>query len=1043
MPYNPAVVERQSVDISLGGPDESVREELVDWTKKLTTAKNVAYDFKGGLNKRPGVTSLATQDDTAAAFSNVYRLVPTDDGLAFIGKNHVLYHVNEATAAPVAKGRTSEWGVNRITGTVATRNGYAGATTGLTPEASLIGAYYCARYRILLTYGSAGGSYTTLIIAFLDKNSGNVVRRYSVNTATVGSGFAATVVDDRYLHVYYTETGGTKGKFFQVDSQSLAASGALTPTTVTLADPTDGLLVGAVAISGKSVVVQNKSTTTYLETFSTAGASVANATITTWNAYGVATDGTSFYLSGYVTSGPTDSMKVVSSALSVTRTVTDASPTAGRALRIAVDPSGNATLVSYTRQASGLHSGIKFPVATVYSVGSAATTFTTIGTMPAWAEHTQPFYNSVTQRFYVGLLKQMTGNLGTSASRDTLAGSAVLVDITAKLDQPYYSSTVSRFRPTAVLDNYTASIEGNEQEYGTKLLAFNNSSADGMQAPICSVSSDGYNVLICVPEQLSSNSYSMTLVELSNRAPEVVTPAGNVWSGGVTGTYDNLAACELGFVDTPSIIVKEAASGTGLTAGLHTVYAVYIYRSANGVVYSRMSRPSAVTTVVDNLDWELINPSVASHGAVGGAALIDAGIYITTAGGQTLYAARITSPVGATVTTGNITVADSAIQLAAEAYRQPEYDGAAKDRFPPLASSHIQRHKDRLFICNGTNVYYSSFFVDGESPWFNPEFFIAVPGGQGPVTGTASLDGNLVVFKRNAVFLVDGDGPSENGGTGTEFSPPRRLATEFGCIEPRSIVSTPMGVFFRSDRGIELLSRSLSVDWVGEEYQTTINAFQYISGATFDRQSGRVLFTAASALTADNRVSAGTVLVFDTTVNQWAQWPLATAMQDVAYSRLAVSGTEDNRICYASADTVWYEASHSLDGSTYAPYDLETGWIRMESLQDRLFVNSMKALAKKQDNHDLTLSVAYDYSDTYTDTITFKASSMVDMEVEQFEFQLPTEAVQAVRFRLQDAAPSDSGNFPVTTGKGPDLFGMTVKLGKKGGGKKLPDEQRG
>ena len=1038
MALNPAVVDKQLVDLSLNGPDESMRPELLDWTKRLSTAKNVAYDFKGGFNKRPGIVSLATADDTSTAFSNVYRLVPTEDGLAFIGKNHQLYQVNESSGSPVAKNRTSEWGVTRLSGGSAQRISYSLSFQ----EGNIIGVYLCSKYRILIS-GAAGGSNHIYTISFLDKYSSNIVRKYRIDPGTADSGLVATVVDDRYLHVAYTLTGGAKGKFFQIDTNSLTtASGTLSPTLVTLADPTDGVAVGAVAISGASIVVQNKITTCYIEKFDTAGASVTSTTITTFKCTGVATDGTSFYLAGYDTSGPTDRFKVLNSSLSVTRTVTDAGPsaTAGKALRIAVDGSGNACLVSYDRVASTLYSGIYMPVATVYTCGSAATSFTLVGKMYAWTELCQPFYNSITGRFYVGLLKQLTGNSGSSVSRDTIAGCAALVDISEASGGISYT----RFRPAAILDNYTATQEHNDQEYGVKLqpstLGFG---VLGYQAPIASVSSDGYTVVVGVLEQAASGLYAQTIAELSLKAPEVLSSAGTAISGGVTANYDNFACSELGFVDTPSIFVKEAGSGVGATTGLHTFYAVYLYRNASGVVYSRFSRPSAITSSAFNINLEIVCPWVTSHGQVGDNSLVGIEVYGTTAGGQTLYLVQTLTPT-TTVTSGSLTITDAVLATRPEAFRQPEFDGAALDRYSALASSHILQHKDRLFYCNGSNVYYSSFFVDGESPWFNPSFFISVPGGQGPVTALGSLDGNLVVFKRNAIFLVDGDGPPENGGTGTEFSPPRRLQTEFGCVDPRTLVAIPDGLMFRSDRGIEILTRSLSVAWIGEDFQVTVDSYPYNGGAAFDRKSGRALFVVGSAIAADGRISAGSTLVFDTTVSQWSEWPLATAMQDVAYSRLAVSGTEDSRICYASSGTLWYESSSgSLDGSTYAPYTLETGWIRMESLQDRLLVPSFKLMGEWQDNHDLTISVAYDYSDTYTDTITFKASDMVDMEVEQFEFQLPRTAVQAVRFKVQDSAPSDSGNFPVTTGKGLDIFGLTVKLGKKGGGALLPSEQKG
>src|SRR5262249_38691962 len=83
------------------------------------------------------------------------------------------------------------------------------------------------------------------------------------------------------------------------------------------------------------------------------------------------------------------------------------------------------------------------------------------------------------------------------------------------------------------------------------------------------------------------------------------------------------------------------------------------------------------------------------------------------------------------------------------------------------------------------------------------------------------------------------DGPPENGGNGTEFSPPRRILTELGCIDGRTLISTNDGLMYRSWRGIEKLSRNFTVEWIGERVKRTVDTFKFSGGAAFDVVSGR------------------------------------------------------------------------------------------------------------------------------------------------------------------------------------------------------------
>jgi hypothetical protein len=63
--------------------------------------------------------------------------------------------------------------------------------------------------------------------------------------------------------------------------------------------------------------------------------------------------------------------------------------------------------------------------------------------------------------------------------------------------------------------------------------------------------------------------------------------------------------------------------------------------------------------------------------------------------------------------------------------------------------------------------------------------------------------------------------------------------------------------------------------------------------------------------------------------------------------------------------------------------------------------------------------------------------------VEQLELQVPRQAVQAVRFKIEDEAPADLVTYPLGNAKGPEILCLSVKLGLRGGGAKLAPGQKG
>src|SRR5262249_1969702 len=84
----------------------------------------------------------------------------------------------------------------------------------------------------------------------------------------------------------------------------------------------------------------------------------------------------------------------------------------------------------------------------------------------------------------------------------------------------------------------------------------------------------------------------------------------------------------------------------------------------------------------------------------------------------------------------------------------------------------------------------------------------------GACTALASLDDKMIVFKADQIYQITGNRPNATGQGGT-LSTPQLISRDCGCIDWRSVVRGPAGIYFLSATGIYLLDRGLNVTYVG------------------------------------------------------------------------------------------------------------------------------------------------------------------------------------------------------------------------------------
>lgn len=135
----------------------------------------------------------------------------------------------------------------------------------------------------------------------------------------------------------------------------------------------------------------------------------------------------------------------------------------------------------------------------------------------------------------------------------------------------------------------------------------------------------------------------------------------------------------------------------------------------------------------------------------------------------------------------------------------------------------ITARRNRVFFIDENRpfiVRYSKLIGSTTTVEFNNNLQVRIPESAGGATALGVMDDKVIVFTKDKTYYFAGEGPN-NLGEGA-FTDPRPIASSHGCINPASVISNHMGVFFQSRRGLMLLGRDLSVSYVGSDIENTL-----------------------------------------------------------------------------------------------------------------------------------------------------------------------------------------------------------------------------
>lgn len=496
--------------------------------------------------------------------------------------------------------------------------------------------------------------------------------------------------------------------------------------------------------------------------------------------------------------------------------------------------------------------------------------------------------------------------------------------------------------------------------------------------------------------------------------------------------FDGSLLTETSFCGRP-LMTGSAVAG-GLT-GTFSYVAIFEHSDANGNV--EWSAPSDPLTVTLAGQAARIRYSSLALTRRRNARLV---VYRTTNGGTTYYRMlRIDNAPQSSLGTYDDSTTDAIIAVNQRLYGMgalPTTAGATQPRQAPPGLRLLFRHGDRIVgvADDRATLWFSAPMVAGEGRWFSDFFQIPIEATR-PIVGACSQDGTILVFTETEIFAISGDGPPDNGGNGSEFSTPQRITSDAGCIEERSLVTTSVGTFFLSARGINLVSKALSIDWIGDKMIATLETYGSVVAATHDQARNMVLFDCVNS-----SATAGLTLVYDLAQKTWAterRFESADAGSP-AVDTCIIRLSNQERHHALKADGSLYrrrlvtDASAYLDTSTWRTMRAATAWFKVAGLSGYGQIKRLELMFSQTTNHDLNISFFYDDSPTAESTITRTSSDIAGCGG-RLDIMPARQKCRTFRVTVEDATPSNQGTYPVTTGKGSTFYALALAFDPIGG----------
>jgi hypothetical protein len=400
----------------------------------------------------------------------------------------------------------------------------------------------------------------------------------------------------------------------------------------------------------------------------------------------------------------------------------------------------------------------------------------------------------------------------------------------------------------------------------------------------------------------------------------------------------------------------------------------------------------------------------------------------------------ITAPILNSTTVDYITfvdtLSDAAIQGNNLIYTT---GGVVEDVNPPACNGLITLFDTRAWQVSAEDpneLWYSKQVIEGTPVEWSDLFTFYVAPNQGttsttgPITAIAPMDDKLIIFKKDAIYYINGTGP-DNTGADSQYPPsPIFISSTVGCTNQNSITlvqgpDNSAGLMFQSDKGIYYLGNASLVPF-------------YI-GAPVKAFNGSVV-TSANAVPQTNQarftLNTGQQLIFDYFYQQWGTFVGAPAISSCIYNGL-------HTILNQYGAVLQETPGEYLDGSNPVLLGILSNHIQTQGISGFQVLWEIQLLGSYFSPHLLNVQIGYDYGPlseqaliqptNYTgaygsDSIYGQTSPYGGPgQLEQWRIQPSTQQCQAFQISIQEVYDP---SFGVPAGAGFNLSAMSCTIGE-------------
>lgn len=463
--------------------------------------------------------------------------------------------------------------------------------------------------------------------------------------------------------------------------------------------------------------------------------------------------------------------------------------------------------------------------------------------------------------------------------------------------------------------------------------------------------------------------------------------AGNLYiAGGLVTVFDGARIYEQDFCTTPTFDEVTALTSTGdlVSESIYTYARVLEWTDAqNQRLFSAPSTPvqASLAAGENTVRLEVSPPFTRKLDASMGGASVNDIIYRSKSDGITLRElTRLKWSVGQTTAQS---VTDATDDCGCDGKPLIYTQGSRGAVSGPLqndavnACDYIWAGRDRIIIGRRDGVQWSLRMNETDAIGFsnNSAFFKRIAG----VTGVASLDERWIVFTKEAVWEITGDGPDDDGLQG-EFSAPRRLPSEGGCIDSRCLVEVSAGLIYQqsSDRLFLLPRGGGAPVWFSQPVRSTLAAYPVITSGVYCRQDNTVVFTCNNS-----GGTAGVLVVHDLRSGDW--------YVDELSGTPVVLGADGwggaHAICGASF--VRLQSTAFADVSAAIGMRVRTGAVRPFGTNAWGMVHTVTLLCEYRGDCTVALRFSFDDGKTFTSATSKALSARTVGEAVRLQWSLP------------------------------------------------------